>query len=100
MRQDYDFTTFPEVVASAKDAYAQAGIEDVGRYAAINADVILRASDVLQAALEQGTQMGPNDIAILIDSRHQKSSAPDYNLRVKYGNAELIGLLEQTLPVW
>ncbi len=28
MRQDYDFTTFPEVVASAKDAYAQAGIED------------------------------------------------------------------------
>ncbi len=28
MRQDYDFTTFPEVVASAKDAYAQAGIEE------------------------------------------------------------------------
>jgi acetyl-CoA C-acetyltransferase len=28
MRQDYDFTTFPEVVASAKDAYARAGIED------------------------------------------------------------------------
>ncbi len=28
MRQDYDFTTFPEVVASAKDAYLQAGIED------------------------------------------------------------------------
>jgi acetyl-CoA C-acetyltransferase len=28
MRQDYDFTTFPEVVASAKDAYMQAGIED------------------------------------------------------------------------
>lgn len=28
MRQDYDFTTFPEVVASAKDAYIQAGIED------------------------------------------------------------------------
>ncbi|REJ84180.1 MAG: acetyl-CoA acetyltransferase [Acidobacteria bacterium] len=27
-RQDYDFTTFPEVVASAKDAYEQAGIED------------------------------------------------------------------------
>ncbi len=25
---DYDFTTFPEVVASASDAYAQAGIED------------------------------------------------------------------------
>jgi acetyl-CoA C-acetyltransferase len=25
---DYDFTTFPEVVASAKDAYAQAGITD------------------------------------------------------------------------
>jgi acetyl-CoA C-acetyltransferase len=25
-RQDYDFTTFPEVVASAKDAYRQAGI--------------------------------------------------------------------------
>lgn len=28
MRQDYDFTTFPEVVASAKDAYEQAGVED------------------------------------------------------------------------
>ena len=28
MRQDYDFTTFPEVVASAKDAYEQAGIEE------------------------------------------------------------------------
>jgi acetyl-CoA C-acetyltransferase len=28
LRQDYDFTTFPEVVASAKDAYEQAGIED------------------------------------------------------------------------
>jgi acetyl-CoA C-acetyltransferase len=28
MRQDYDFTTFPEVVASAKDAYAQAGVKD------------------------------------------------------------------------
>ena len=28
MRQDYDFTTFPEVVASAEDAYKQAGIED------------------------------------------------------------------------
>jgi acetyl-CoA C-acetyltransferase len=26
LRQDYDFTTFPEVVACAKDAYAQAGI--------------------------------------------------------------------------
>ncbi|MBE9539001.1 MAG: acetyl-CoA acetyltransferase [Proteobacteria bacterium] len=26
--QDYDFTTFPEVVASAKDAYKQAGIVD------------------------------------------------------------------------
>lgn len=25
---DYDFTTFPEVVASAKDAYAQAGVTD------------------------------------------------------------------------
>ncbi len=28
MRQDYDFTTFPEVVASAEDAYRQAGIEN------------------------------------------------------------------------
>ena len=28
MSQDYDFTTFPEVVASAKDAYAQAGIKN------------------------------------------------------------------------
>ncbi len=28
MRQDYDFTTFPEVVASAKDAYLQAGVND------------------------------------------------------------------------
>ena len=27
-RQDYDFTTFPEVVESARDAYEQAGIED------------------------------------------------------------------------
>ncbi len=27
-RQDYDFTTFPEVVESARDAYDQAGIED------------------------------------------------------------------------
>ena len=27
-RTDYDFTTFPEVVASAEDAYRQAGIED------------------------------------------------------------------------
>ena len=27
-RQDYDFTTFPEVVASAQDAYKQAGITD------------------------------------------------------------------------
>jgi acetyl-CoA C-acetyltransferase len=26
LSQDYDFTTFPEVVASAKDAYAQAGV--------------------------------------------------------------------------
>jgi acetyl-CoA C-acetyltransferase len=26
LKQDYDFTTFPEVVASAKDAYTQAGI--------------------------------------------------------------------------
>ena len=28
MRQDYDYTTFPEVVVSAEDAYKQAGIED------------------------------------------------------------------------
>jgi acetyl-CoA C-acetyltransferase len=28
MRQDYDFTTFPEVVASAEDAYKQAGIDN------------------------------------------------------------------------
>jgi acetyl-CoA C-acetyltransferase len=28
MRQDYDFTTFPEVVASAQDAYVQAGVKD------------------------------------------------------------------------
>ena len=28
MRQDYDFTTFPEVVASAEDAYRQAGVEN------------------------------------------------------------------------
>lgn len=27
-RQDYDFTSFPEVVESARDAYDQAGIED------------------------------------------------------------------------
>ncbi len=27
-RQDYDFTTFPEVVESARDAYEQAGIEE------------------------------------------------------------------------
>ncbi len=27
-RQDYDFTTFPEVVASSQDAYRQAGIKD------------------------------------------------------------------------
>ncbi len=27
-RQDYDYTSFPEVVASAEDAYAQAGIRD------------------------------------------------------------------------
>ena len=27
-RLDYDFTTFPEVVESARDAYVQAGIED------------------------------------------------------------------------
>ena len=27
-RQDYDFTTFPEVVESARDAYDQAGIEE------------------------------------------------------------------------
>ena len=26
LKQDYDFTTFPEVVACAKDAYAQAGV--------------------------------------------------------------------------
>ena len=29
--QDYDFTTFQEVVASAKDAYAQAGVSDPRR---------------------------------------------------------------------
>jgi acetyl-CoA C-acetyltransferase len=28
LRQDYDFTTFPEVAASAADAYKQAGIEN------------------------------------------------------------------------
>jgi len=28
LTQDYDFTTFPEVVASAKDAYRQAGVSD------------------------------------------------------------------------
>jgi acetyl-CoA C-acetyltransferase len=28
LSQDYDFTTFPEVVASAKDAYAQAGVSN------------------------------------------------------------------------
>jgi acetyl-CoA C-acetyltransferase len=28
MRQDYDFTSFTEVVASAKDAYDQAGVKD------------------------------------------------------------------------
>ncbi len=27
-RQDYDYTTFPEVVASAEDAYGQAGVRD------------------------------------------------------------------------
>lgn len=27
-RQDYDYTTFPEVVASAADAYSQAGVRD------------------------------------------------------------------------
>ena len=28
MKQDYDFTSFPEVVASAQDAYKQAGVSD------------------------------------------------------------------------
>jgi acetyl-CoA C-acetyltransferase len=28
LSQDYDFTTFPEVVASSKDAYKQAGVSD------------------------------------------------------------------------
>jgi acetyl-CoA C-acetyltransferase len=27
-RQEYDFTTFPEVVANGKDAYKQAGVKD------------------------------------------------------------------------
>src|ERR1700692_1920264 len=31
LSQDYDFTTFREVVATAKDAYAQAGITDPRR---------------------------------------------------------------------
>ena len=31
LTQDYDFTTFPEVVASAKDAYRQAGVTDPRR---------------------------------------------------------------------
>jgi acetyl-CoA C-acetyltransferase len=31
MDPDYDYTTFPEVVRSAKDAYQQAGIEDPNR---------------------------------------------------------------------
>lgn len=38
--------------ASKAITFAQASIEDVGRYAAIDADVILRASDKLQEELE------------------------------------------------
>ncbi len=38
--------------ASKAISFAQASIEDVGRYAAIDADVILRASDKLQEELE------------------------------------------------
>ena len=38
--------------ASKAITFAQAGIEDVGRYASVDADVTLRASDVLREALE------------------------------------------------
>ncbi|NBO37444.1 hypothetical protein EBU99_02545 [bacterium] len=64
----------------------------------IGAELLARI--LLQSALEQGTRLDPNDLAVLIDSRHQKSSAPDYNPKVKYGSSELLTLLEQTLPVW
>ena len=39
--------------ASKAISFAQASIEDVGRYAAIDADVTLRAADVLAKALEE-----------------------------------------------
>ncbi|MGE3857557.1 MAG: DNA polymerase I [Dehalococcoidia bacterium] len=41
--------------ASKAITFAQASIEDVGRYAAIDADVTLRASDVLAKALEENS---------------------------------------------
>ena len=39
LHQDYDFTTFPEVVASSQDAYAQAGVTDPARTRSAMAEV-------------------------------------------------------------
>lgn len=64
----------------------------------IGAEVLARV--LLQILIEVQGQLGPEDVAVWFETRQGSSSAVEYNPHVKYGNPELIGLLDSVIFPW
>lgn len=64
----------------------------------IGAELLARV--LLQILIEVQGQLGPEDVAVWFETRQGASSAVEYNPYVKYGNLELIGLLDSVMFPW
>lgn len=64
----------------------------------LGSDLLARL--LLQWAIEFRKQLSPKEIAIVIEGRHSSASLESLNPQISFGDEQLIGLLEETLPVW
>ncbi|NBW80447.1 hypothetical protein EBR21_01715, partial [bacterium] len=64
----------------------------------IGSDVLARI--LIQMGIELGGKLSGSELLVVLEGRHQGSSAAEFNPRVTYGNSEVLHLLEQTLPAW
>lgn len=64
----------------------------------IGAEVLARV--LLEILIAGKGKLGPEDVAVWFETRQSASAAVEYNPHVKYGNPELIGLLDSVLLPW
>jgi hypothetical protein len=64
----------------------------------IGSDVLARV--LIQMGVELGGKLSGSDLLVVLEGRHEGSSAAEYNPQITYGNSELLRVLEQTLPAW